>query len=52
MPLVPAPNAPTWYGTLIGYDLDSDGGFVVTPDDLYHSDLLELVQIYGIPPNY
>ena len=33
-------------------DLDSDGGFVVTPDDLYHSDLLELVQIYGIPPNY
>lgn len=42
-----------WYAyRYFGYDLDSDGGFVVTPDDLYHSDLLELVQIYGIPPNY
>ncbi|MCI8790350.1 MAG: hypothetical protein HFH92_14885 [Lachnospiraceae bacterium] len=42
-----------WYAYRnFGYDLDSDGGFVVTPDDLYHSDLLELVQIYGIPPNY
>lgn len=33
-----------------GYDLDSDGGYVVTPRDLYESDLLELVQIYGISP--
>lgn len=42
-----------WYAYRnFGYDLDGDGGFVVTPDDLYHSDLLELVQIYGIPPNY
>lgn len=42
-----------WYAYRnFGYDLDSDGGFVVTPDDLYHSDLLELVQIYGIPLNY
>lgn len=41
-----------WYAYhRFGYDLDSDGGFVVTPDDLYHSDLLELVQIYGLDPN-
>ena len=41
-----------WYAYRhFGYDLDSNGGFVVTPDDLYHSDLLELVQIYGLPPN-
>ncbi|MDO5601308.1 MAG: hypothetical protein Q4G07_00935 [Oscillospiraceae bacterium] len=31
-----------------GYDLDSDGGLVVTPSDLAHSPLLEVVQIYGI----
>lgn len=33
-----------------GYDLDSDGGFVVTPADLYESDFLEVVQVYGIRP--
>lgn len=33
-----------------GYDLDSDGGAVVTPADIFHSDLLEIVQIYGIDP--
>lgn len=33
-----------------GYDLDSDGGAVVTPADIFHSDLLEVVQIYGISP--
>ena len=31
-----------------GYDLDSDGGWVVTPYDLFQSELLEVVQIYGI----
>ena len=31
-----------------GYDLDSDGGSIVTPLDLCRSDLLEIVQIYGI----
>lgn len=31
-----------------GYDLDSDGGWIVTPDDLFHSELLEVVQIYGM----
>lgn len=33
-----------------GYDLDSDGGAVVTPADLFYSDMLEVVQIYGINP--
>lgn len=41
-----------WYAYYhFGYDLDSDGGFVVTPHDIYHSGLLELVQIYGLPAN-
>ncbi len=31
-----------------GYDLDSDGGRIVTPADLYGSGLLEVVQIYGM----
>lgn len=31
-----------------GYDLDSDGGSIVTPMDLCRSDFLEIVQIYGI----
>ncbi|MBQ8781138.1 MAG: hypothetical protein IJZ72_05645 [Oscillospiraceae bacterium] len=30
-----------------GYDLDSDGGFIVTPADIAQSDLLETVQKYG-----
>lgn len=33
-----------------GYDLDGDGGFVVTPADLCESGLLEVVQVYGIDP--
>lgn len=33
-----------------GYDLDSDGGAVVTPGDIFRSDQLEVVQIYGINP--
>lgn len=41
-----------WYAYhSFGYDLDSNGGLVVTPADLYRSDLLELVQIYGLNPN-
>lgn len=31
-----------------GYDLDSDGGLVVTPRDLYESPMLEVVQVYGM----
>ncbi len=38
-----------WYAyRQFGYDLDSDGGLIVTPYDLYRSDLLELVQLYGL----
>ncbi len=40
-----------WYAyKQFGYDLDSDGGFVVTPENLYDSPLLEVVQIYGMKP--
>lgn len=31
-----------------GYDLDSDGGYIVTPSDICQSGLLEVVQIYGL----
>lgn len=38
-----------WYAyAAFGYDLDSDGGFLVTPYDLENSPLLEVVQSYGI----
>ena len=33
-----------------GYNLDSDGGLIVTPRDIFDSDLLEVVQIYGLSP--
>ena len=33
-----------------GYDLDSDGFWLVTPKDLANSDLLEVVQVYGVDP--
>ncbi len=40
-----------WYAyRQFGYDLDSDGGLLVTPRDLYESPLLEIVQIYGLNP--
>ncbi len=31
-----------------GYNLDSDGGLIVTPCDIYGSSLLEPVQVYGM----
>lgn len=38
-----------WYAyRQFGYDLDSDGGRIVTPRDLYDSPLLEKIQVYGI----
>lgn len=38
-----------WYAyEHFGYDLDSDGGLVVTPKDLYESPLLETIQVYGM----
>lgn len=38
-----------WYAySHFGYDIDSDGGIIVTPRDIYDSDLLEIVQVYGV----
>lgn len=34
-----------------GYDVDSDGGIIVTPADIASCDLFEIVQIYGINPD-
>ncbi len=33
-----------------GYDLDSDGGIIVTPNDIVNSPELEIVQVYGVDP--
>lgn len=41
-----------WYAyEYFGYDLDSDGGMIVTPGDIFESPLLEIVQIYGMQLN-
>ncbi len=38
-----------WYvWKQFGYDLDSDGGRLVTSDDIWNSELLEVVQVYGV----
>lgn len=34
-----------------GYDVDSDGGIIITPADIASCDLFEIVQIYGINPD-
>lgn len=40
-----------WYAwNHFGYDLDGDGGRLVSSDDLLKSDLLEIVQMYGMDP--
>ena len=40
-----------WYAwQAAGYDLDSDGGRIVTVGDLAASPLLEVVQVYGMKP--
>lgn len=40
-----------WYAwNRFGYDLDSDGGRLVSACDLLHSDKLEVVQLYGMDP--
>lgn len=40
-----------WYPfERFGYNIDSDGSWLVTPKDIAHSDLLEVVQIYGVNP--
>ena len=33
-----------------GYDLDSDGGLIVTPKDIANSPALEVAQVYGADP--
>jgi len=41
-----------WYPFMqFGYDVDSDGSWLVTPKDIANSDLFEVVQIYGVDPN-
>lgn len=40
-----------WYPfKQFGYDVDSDGLWLVTPKDIANSDLFEIVQIYGVNP--
>lgn len=40
-----------WYPfKQFGYDIDSDGSWLVTPKDIANSDLFEVVQIYGVDP--
>ena len=40
-----------WYAwNHFGYDLDGDGGRLVSSDDLLRSELLEVVQMYGMDP--
>ncbi len=41
-----------WYPFMqYGYDVDSDGSWLVTPKDIANSDLFEVVQIYGVDPD-
>lgn len=35
---------------LFDYDLDSDGGMIVTPKDIANSPYLEVVQVFGVNP--
>ncbi len=40
-----------WYPFMQnGYNIDSDGSWLVTPKDIANSDLFEVVQIYGVDP--
>lgn len=40
-----------WYAWMEqGIDLDSDGGRIVTPEDILFSERVEIVQIYGMNP--
>lgn len=41
-----------WYPFMqLGYDVDSDGSWLVTPKDIANSDLFEIVQIHGVDPS-
>lgn len=40
-----------WYAYHhFGYDLDGDGGWIVTPKDIRESPLVDVIQVYGINP--
>ncbi len=40
-----------WYPYAhFGYDIDSDGSWLVTPKDIAYSEHLEIVQVYGVNP--
>ncbi len=40
-----------WYAFKhFGYDIDSNGGGIVTPRDIARSDLFEVVQVFGMDP--
>ena len=40
-----------WYPYYhFGYDIDSDGSWLVTPKDIANSNLLEIVQVFGVNP--
>jgi uncharacterized protein YycO len=40
-----------WYPFILnGYDIDSNGSPLVTPDDILNSDLFDVVQIFGMDP--
>ncbi len=41
-----------WYAFMSeGIDIDSDGGLIVTPEDIAKSDVFELVQVFGFDPD-
>ncbi|QOX62501.1 hypothetical protein FRZ06_03640 [Anoxybacterium hadale] len=40
-----------WYPYMhFGYDIDSDGSWLVTPKDIANSDLFDVVQVFGVNP--
>ncbi|MDD4565692.1 MAG: hypothetical protein PHE79_09510 [Eubacteriales bacterium] len=40
-----------WYPyNRFGYDIDSDGSWLVTPKDIANSEYLEVIQVYGVNP--
>lgn len=40
-----------WYAFMhFGYDIDANGGLIVTPHDIANSDMFDLVQVYGFDP--
>jgi hypothetical protein len=41
-----------WYAyNNFGFNLDSDGSWLVTPKDIANSDKVEIVQVFGVNPN-